>query len=380
MRICGTDPFTFTWDAENRLVKVESRSDTPPASWRRVEWTFDALGRRIRQVTSVWTNNTWAVVEDLKFVSDPLLFGRHIGELNASDNALVRTYVWGLDLSGTEQGAGGVGGLVMFTHHGSPVATHFSAYDGNGNVVVLVSASHGSPTAPYEYGRFGEPICVTGPAATLNPFHFSTKRSDSTTDLVLYEYRAYNPALGRWLSRDLIGEVGGRNLYGFVVNAPTSKADLPGFGCWVTFECNPYSETTQGKCDKHCEYVCVEKDRVTVKGLSPVTCDNMPQQKITITDGITAWGGFLWRISGGKCGKKGVCPSRIRTYRMYGDIEIPNRDCSGKECIGICEAAYGLAKKACEKMHGPARTSCRAAAEAARALWIDTCNPWCRRP
>jgi hypothetical protein len=58
----------------------------------------------------------------------------------------------------------------MFTHHGSPVATHFSAYDGNGNVVVLVSASDGSPTAHYEYGPFGEPIRVSGPAATLNPF------------------------------------------------------------------------------------------------------------------------------------------------------------------------------------------------------------------
>ena len=113
MRICGTDP--FTWDAENRLVKVESRSDTPQASWRRVEWTYDALGRRIRQTTSVWTNNTWAVVEDLKLISDPLLFGRHIAELNASDNALVRTYVWGLHLSGTEQGAGGVGGLLWLT-------------------------------------------------------------------------------------------------------------------------------------------------------------------------------------------------------------------------------------------------------------------------
>ena len=86
--------WNYTWDAENRLVKVESRSDTPQASWRRVEWTFDPLGRRIRQTTSLWTNNTWAVVEDLKLISDPLLFGRHIAELRASDNALVRTYVW----------------------------------------------------------------------------------------------------------------------------------------------------------------------------------------------------------------------------------------------------------------------------------------------
>jgi len=202
--------WNYTWDAENRLVKVESRSDTPPASWRRVEWTFDALGRRIRQTTSVWTNNTWAVVEDLKLISDPLLFGRHIAELRASDNALVRTYVWGLDLSGMEQGAGGIGGLLWFTQHtGANVASHCCAYDGNGNVVALVNAANGTETARHEYGPFGEPIRVTGPAPGLNPFRFSTKRTEPTTDLILYEYRVYQPSTGRCLSRDPLEEEGG---------------------------------------------------------------------------------------------------------------------------------------------------------------------------
>jgi len=85
--------WNYTWDAENRLVKVESRSDTPQGSWRRVEWTYDPLGRRIRQATSVWTTNTWAVLEDLKVISDPLLFARHVLELNGTNNALMRSYV-----------------------------------------------------------------------------------------------------------------------------------------------------------------------------------------------------------------------------------------------------------------------------------------------
>jgi len=69
-------------------------------------------------------------------------------------------------------------------------------------VVALVSASTGTEIARYEYGPFAEPIRLTGPAATLNPFRFSTKRTCNTSDLVLYEYRAYSPTLGRWLSRD----------------------------------------------------------------------------------------------------------------------------------------------------------------------------------
>jgi len=223
--------WNYTWDAENRLIKVESRPDTPQGSWRRIEWTFDALGRRIQQVTLIWTNNAWFVVENLKFVSDPMLFGRHIVELNATNNTLVRSYAWGLDLSGSLDGAGGVGGLTWVTLHtttGPASGTHFTCYDGNGNIVSLVSATTGDVTARYEYGPFGETIRVTGPAASLNPFRFSTKRTENNTDLVLYEYRAYSPSLGRWLSRDLIEEKGSFNLYIFASNNSIDNNDYLG--------------------------------------------------------------------------------------------------------------------------------------------------------
>jgi len=228
--------WNYTWDAENRLIKVESRPDTPSGSWRRIEWTYDAFGRRIQQVTSIWTNNAWFVEENLKFVSDPMLFGRHIAELNATNNTLVRSYVWGLDLSGTMDGAGGVGGLTWVTLHtasGPASGTHFTCYDGNGNIVSLVSATTSDVTARYEYGPFGEPIRVSGPAAAMTPFRFSTKRTDPTTDSVLYEYRVYNPTLGRWPNRDPLEEEGGRNLYGFVGNDPIRLFDRLGLDYFI---------------------------------------------------------------------------------------------------------------------------------------------------
>ncbi|NGO39799.1 hypothetical protein G4L39_10395, partial [Limisphaera ngatamarikiensis] len=154
----------------------------------------------------VWTNSTWQVVEDLKLVSDPVLFGRHIAELNGTNGALVRSYVWGLDVSETLDGAGGVGGLLWVRLTGGPAAgVHFVTYDGNGNVWTLVSASTGTETARYDYGPFGEPLRLTGAAAGSNPFRFSTKRTEDGTGLVLYEYRAYSPSIGRWLSRDPMG-------------------------------------------------------------------------------------------------------------------------------------------------------------------------------
>jgi RHS repeat-associated protein len=183
------------------------------------------------------SSGNWVVTEDLRFVRNPLLFGRHIAELRASDNALVRSYVWGLDLSdaqaGTapQQGAGGVGGLLwvtLDTGSGPAAGTHLAAYDGNGNIVAPSAASGGSESARYEYGPFGEPLRLTGPAAALYPYRFSTKRTCNTTDLVLYEYRAYSPRLGKWANRDPIEEAGGENLYGFGYNNPIYYVDALG--------------------------------------------------------------------------------------------------------------------------------------------------------
>ena len=82
-------------------------------------------------------------------------------------------------------------------------------------------------TAPLA-NRFGLP----GPAAALNPFRSSTKRTDPTTDLVLYEYRVYSPGLGSWLNRDPVGDGAGINSYSFLGNEPTGGNDY--LGWWDT--------------------------------------------------------------------------------------------------------------------------------------------------
>ncbi len=43
----------------------------------------------------------------------------------------------------------------------SQPSTHYACYDGNGNVMALVSAANGQPSAQYEYGPFGEVIRAT---------------------------------------------------------------------------------------------------------------------------------------------------------------------------------------------------------------------------
>lgn len=145
--------------------------------------------------------------------------------------------MWGLDLSGSLDGAGGVGGLLMINSAAN--GAHFYAFDGNGNVAALVEGTDGTASARYEYGPFGELLRGTGPMANENRFQFSTKRCDKTTDLLLYEYRAYSTSLGRWLSMDPIGERGGLHLYGFAANNPANVADSDGRGYFWT---NPSSQ------------------------------------------------------------------------------------------------------------------------------------------
>jgi hypothetical protein len=53
--------------------------------------------------------------------------------------------MWGTDLSGTMQGAGGVGGLLA--ENDAAQGVHFVTFDGNGNVAALVKATDGTLSA-----------------------------------------------------------------------------------------------------------------------------------------------------------------------------------------------------------------------------------------
>ena len=112
-------------------------------------------------------------------------------------------YVWGLDLSGSLQGAGGIGGLLM---RQTDSGEFLYLYDANGNVGQLVDASTGSLAAQYEYDPFGNTLVANGPEASSNPFRFSTKYLDAETSLYVYTFRSYDPEMGRWWTRDPIGD------------------------------------------------------------------------------------------------------------------------------------------------------------------------------
>ena len=74
----------------------------------------------------------------------------------------------------------------------------------------------------FRYDPFGTLIAKRG---TAQPFGFSTKRTDQATGLVYFGARWYAPHLGRWMTKDPLGETGGLNLYAYVFNNPINWID-----------------------------------------------------------------------------------------------------------------------------------------------------------
>lgn len=236
--------WTNVWNGENRRVTVESRAGVPSAGKAREQWTILADGRWIERI--VYTNSGTSYFPSLtnRYVWD----GQVLLAVLDHTNGVVLSFMRGLDLSGSIQGAGGVGGVLAVKAGSSAQCssmantTHFTCYDGNGNVAALVNAATGAESARYDFGPFAERLRETGPMAKLNPIRFSTQYADDVTGDAKYLFRDLQA--GRWPSRDPLGErgfelirsdegnsklqQGEANLYLFVSNDALSKFDYLG--------------------------------------------------------------------------------------------------------------------------------------------------------
>jgi RHS repeat-associated protein len=215
--------WTYTWDAENRLIEMvmTNVTDVPDAKRYKLDFTYDKGGRRVSKVVSTWNGSAFVNAQTNRYVYDD---GWNLMAEVTASNSLLRSYTWGLDLTGKLQDAAGIGALLMITEHTNSVAVNVFAYDGNGNVTSLVKAD-GTVAARYEYGPFGDLLRKTGSASAANPFRASTKYSDKETGLIYFGHRYYDSSVGRWLNRDRINEAGGLNVYAYCLNSPIGRFD-----------------------------------------------------------------------------------------------------------------------------------------------------------
>ena len=195
---------TFEWDGANRLVAINYTGTT-----NRSEFTYDGLSRCVKIVekTGGTVNSTrkfvWCGAEKCEF-------------RNANNAVQLQIFP-----QGQYQGSG----------------AYYYTRDHLGSIRELVDGS-GTVVARYDYDPYGRSTTVIG---TNKPdFNFTGLYQHAKSGLDMAVHRFYDPDLGRWLSRDPIGEAGGINLYGYVGNNPVNYVDELGLavGDWWDFPAN----------------------------------------------------------------------------------------------------------------------------------------------
>ncbi len=203
----------FDYDDENQLIRV-----TETNAWKS-EFTYDGRMRRRIRKEFTWQYGSWIQTNEVRYIYD----GNVVVQERDTNNLPIVTYTRGNDLSGSLQGAGGIGGLLARRDRSTGQTTFYHA-DGNGNIAALISSAQ-FLVAKYLYDPYGNILSESGPLADANLYRFSSKELHGNSGLIYYLYRFYDANLQRWLNRNPIEETGGLNLFTYVYGQPTSAID-----------------------------------------------------------------------------------------------------------------------------------------------------------
>lgn len=202
--------FHYFWNAENRLVCASNNENV-------VRYEYDWRGR----MTAKTVFHEVGATENSRYLWDEWNIIRESsvesGAKVVSDNA------WGLDIDGTLQGKGGIGGLLSVRRHDMLLLPTYAA---NGNVGESVSI-HGDVMSHYDYSPFGKLICSVNDSKEILSFQYSTKPYCSTTCLSEFQFRCFNDDLGRWISRDLLFDFMLKYKTAFRIESDDNQFSLP---------------------------------------------------------------------------------------------------------------------------------------------------------
>ncbi|MBI4302550.1 MAG: hypothetical protein HY664_08085 [Chloroflexi bacterium] len=186
----GTD--IFTWDYENQLSGATVGGTSATYVYR-----GDGL-RHSKTVGGNTTTYTWDVNDSMPVI--------------LQDGTL--TYVYGHGLV-SQTDASGVQSYFLGNGLGSTEALT----DGSGNIM-----------ASYKYDVFGAVRSSSGSGST--EYHFTGQQDDATLAYYYLRARYYDPAIGRFISKDPFSGIAGQpqtlNLYIYTLNSPTILADPSG--------------------------------------------------------------------------------------------------------------------------------------------------------
>mgnify|MGYP001564069749 CR=1 FL=1 len=217
----------FAYDDENQLTSALVTN-----AWKS-EFVYDGKRRRKVRKEYSWQDEEWVQTNEVRYVYE----GRLVIQERNENNQPTVSYARGSDLSGTLQGAGGIGGMLARYEHSLGLVAYYHA-DGGGNITTLVDLG-GSIVARYLYDPFGRELARSGSQSDANLYRYASKEKHHNSDSLYYLYRYYIPEIQRWLNRDPIHEKGGLNLYTFAFNSPNNMVDFWGLQSAATIPCGP---------------------------------------------------------------------------------------------------------------------------------------------
>ena len=183
---------TYSWNAKHQLVMVSY------ATGGQTTFSYNGLRQRIGIVETGAASSNKQLIWDGSRIAE---------ERDAGNNVTKRFYSQGEQITGL---------------------SYFYARDHLGSVSEMLDSSQ-IIRARYAYDPYGvrSANLVSGDS-TAADFGFTGHYFHQSSGLHLTYYRAYQAQLGRWMSRDPIGELGGTNLYDYVVNDPVNSIDAIG--------------------------------------------------------------------------------------------------------------------------------------------------------
>ena len=184
---------SYQWDAANRLVSINGPSNQSL-------FTYDGLGKRVQIIE---------ITNGVAYTTNKYLWtGLRLSEQRTTIGIVAKRFFGqGEQISGTN---------------------YYFTRDHLGSIREMVDGS-GTIQGRYSYDPYGRRTKVSGNLDA--DFGYTGDYYHTVSGLCLTFLRAYDPDLGRWLSRDPIAESGGLNLYDYVLNNPVNWLDPYGTDC-----------------------------------------------------------------------------------------------------------------------------------------------------
>jgi RHS repeat-associated protein len=230
---------TYTVNAGNQLVTAKAAGGT-------TSYSFDANGNLIlTNAPGGRTSNAWDVSNRLTQVILPsgirnsFQYAGDGKRVMKQDSTGTTKSVWDLENVLEETDGSNVTQVIYtmgLSQYGELIsqrrggATNFFSFDGLGSTGQLTDIN-GTVTDSYLYQAFGSAASSAG--TTANSYRFVGRQGYYLdNDLSTYWLRArmYNPATGRFISRDPIGLLSSEtNLYRYAGNSPQTAVDPSGY-------------------------------------------------------------------------------------------------------------------------------------------------------